>query len=297
MLINDTEFDPRFESIVRPNEKMGLTGRDVLALSTDIISMMDLDGRFLHANTTTAKRLKSIPCELVGERWENTEVGADAAALFESQQAEVIKANKEMMFEFTLGKDDDLRYYTRQITPIRRNDGSMLAYASTIRDITAERLLWIANDQMFSAKNLEELLNIVAKAGTPTVSPSCILQIGENVKTAEFKSAHHRQEASDSDYLKFLVSGPLKTVIENASLHASRSTVVTLDMASSKKLGYKTNPAPSNVLIAPIQTSTGESGRLIFLRDGEFPPGATLFAERIAKSASTAISTSRSLAI
>ncbi|RYZ75687.1 MAG: hypothetical protein EOP05_07165 [Proteobacteria bacterium] len=205
-LLADVEFDPRFELIVTPPENVGLTPKDGLSISNDIISVMDLSGRFLHVNLTTAKRLLRVPCELVGETWNDTEVGEQAANILESQQDDFLKSGVEKIFTFSLGEGAATRYFTRLISPIFQQDGTMLAFASTIRDVTIDQLLWIANDQLLASTSEEDLFKILVSSAAPIAS-SCTLLLDESAGESSYTALSESQESVSMSY-KMIV--PLK---------------------------------------------------------------------------------------
>jgi PAS domain S-box-containing protein len=176
------EIDPRFEKISAQQPHRLRDGKNVLSLTTEFNSVMDLEGRFLDANEALARELDTIPSDLIGLTWAETKMPQNLTEQLERQQLETVAAGKSSRFEFTIGNGKDQRNMERTIVPIFGRDGEFKAYASSIKDITWHRYQLRSVEKIQSSDDLITVLGSTARVTVPKLADISLLFLANERK-------------------------------------------------------------------------------------------------------------------
>ena len=277
-LLDKVDFETRQESIVKPQHLTHLTANDVLALGSDILSMMDLSGRFIFADETASQVLRTLPCQLIGLKWSGTSLEQQTAMLLEAQEQQVVADGKEKSFEFTMNEGASQRFFVRTVTPVFGGDKTMHAFISAIKDVTWERISRIATQAIHSSVDLNVVLNTIPRATTQALASAAVLELNEVDGKRRVVSAHHVNEEQSGEFFDFVVSEGLNS--QNMEAQASI-------------LHFKNSPPPSAVLINPLKNSGKDVGTLILFHQKGFDHERTEIAKYLATNAAQAIVNAR----
>lgn len=190
--------NPRNERILTHGPWHLKSSDDIISVSNEFNSIMDLEGRFLDANETLARDLNTIPCNLIGKTWNDTGYPADLVRQLNQQQNEVVESGREQRFEFHFGEGSERRYLERTVMPIFGRDGDMRGWSSSIRDITWHRFQLDALHAIFASVDVDDVLAAVLKVCTPRLSEASLIFVVENGASQLKSAAHARAEKTSA---------------------------------------------------------------------------------------------------
>ncbi len=234
----ETEVNRDAEKVLDPKEAHPLAVHDVLALEKDLVSVTDLDGRFLFVNEAVARAFGTVPCELIGETWNSNIFDIDDTDLLDLQLRETIASKKEMTFEFRSPRT--ARHFRRVVTPMFGADRQLNSLISTFRDVTWDRFLQLAAVDVHSSIDLKTVIERAVETPLPllgTIAAVC------------YKSSVATRGLSGSEK-------PLIDLLENWSAAPAR-----IEELSSHQMRAFGSNGPSHALVCPLH----DAGMLVIL--------------------------------
>ena len=255
------DFDPRFEQIVSAENGVAIQAHDVLAYTKDLIAIVDLEGRFIFANEAMAHSLDSIPCELIGQTWQDTKYPKDVSDELDRQQKAAATAIEETRFEFSIGQGRATRHYERKLMPLFGHEREFKALLSTIRDITWRRFLRETVLLMHSSIDCAETLVNIARGPTPLFSDLCL--VGFETKKSGFDWAalgFGHESASEKDRAAIRSAAPWLMELAWPAKPEARAYNFTLDQA--REIALSRVVKVQAILVAPMKR-----GALVFLSE------------------------------
>lgn len=107
--------------------------------TTDTISLLDLELRYVYANPIVGKLMGYDPAEMIGKTDAELGVPAENVQFFRSAWDKVIETDTEQIIDFEYDTSEGLRAFESRLTPIYDEDGTLVYLLAITRDVTQRK--------------------------------------------------------------------------------------------------------------------------------------------------------------
>ncbi|MHC4943278.1 MAG: PAS domain-containing sensor histidine kinase [Planctomycetota bacterium] len=114
--------------------------REFINSASDLISMKDLEGRYMVVNKATARSMGLIESDFIGKHAEDV-LPADTARVVTTHDREVLRTKKNMTFEEVFQIDGRDRHFHTTRFPLTNYKGDVVGLCTITRDITQRKQL------------------------------------------------------------------------------------------------------------------------------------------------------------